>query len=50
MSNITQAQQQAMARAEAAAANKAALLQRNREAAATQLRIIQNMLAQRPQK
>lgn len=50
MSNISQAQQAAMAKAEAVASNQAALVQRNKEAAAIQLRIIQSMLAQRPQK
>ena len=50
MSNITLAQQAAMAKAEAVASNQAALVQRNKEAAAIQLRIIQSMLAQRPQK
>ena len=50
MSNITLVQQAAMAKAEAVASNQAALVQRNKEAAAIQLRIIQSMLAQRPQK
>jgi hypothetical protein len=50
MSNITQAQQAAMAKAAAVASNQAALVQRNKEAAALQLRIIQSMLAQRPSK
>jgi len=50
MSNITQAQLAAMAKAAAVASNQAALVQRNKEAAALQLRIIQSMLAQRPQK
>jgi len=39
-----------MAKAAAVASNQAALVQRNKEAAALQLRIIQSMLAQRPQK
>lgn len=50
MSNTTQAQQFAMAKAAAIASNQAVLVQRNKEAAATQLRVVQIMLAQKPQK
>lgn len=50
MSNITPQMQAALAKSAMIASNQAALVQRNKEAAAIQLRIIQNMLAQRPQK
>lgn len=50
MSNVSPQMQAALQRADAVASNQAALIQRNKEAAAVQLRIIQTMLAQRPQK
>ncbi len=48
MSNITPQMQAALAKSAAIASNQAALLQRNKEAAAVQLKIMQSMLAQKP--
>ena len=48
MSNITPQMQQALAKADAEAANRRALIERNKAQAALLLRVIQLQIAQRP--
>lgn len=48
MSNVSPQMQAALAKTAAIASNKAALLQKNKEAAAMQIKIMQIMLAQKP--
>lgn len=48
MSNITPQMQAALAKSAAVASNQAAIVQRNKEAAAIQIKIMQSMLAQKP--